>query len=282
MFDGPLRSGMNGPSGAEDGLAAFVERVRVLAKTARLLGELLDGPRHKAALAEELGVSKSTIYHWASDLDDHGLLTRTDEGYQLTSAGVYHTLLFERVATHTHRIDRSTPITERIPNEELPPLELLLSATAVRTMRDPRESDEAMTRLLEGADRLIGMSPIVYSPHIDVLEAALTDGGLSIELAFARDAIEYLRTEHEGFLRAVAADPGSRLLAFEGKPSYSVTVFEGTMDTVGVAGCSDAGYPTGFLASRSPVAVEWGRQRYRAYAAGAEPVESAGASQESA
>ncbi|RYJ13111.1 HTH domain-containing protein [Halogeometricum borinquense] len=46
-----------------------------------LLARLDDGPAYKRELAEELSVSKSTIYNWTDELQDLNIVSRTEKGY---------------------------------------------------------------------------------------------------------------------------------------------------------------------------------------------------------
>lgn len=67
---------------------AFDEEILETAVTRRdALATLSDGPRHRRELEEELDVSKTTCHRIVRTFDEHGLLRRTDRGYELTKKG---------------------------------------------------------------------------------------------------------------------------------------------------------------------------------------------------
>lgn len=68
--------------------------VRTLTKTRGLVERLRDGPAHRPGIATDLGVSKSTAYNWTRELENHGLVEKTSEGYRLTAVGRLQTQLF--------------------------------------------------------------------------------------------------------------------------------------------------------------------------------------------
>lgn len=75
-----LPTGMTGDAFDEGILETAVARRPVLSA-------LADGPHHRRELQSELDVSKTTCHRIVRTFDDHGLLRRTEDGYELTAKG---------------------------------------------------------------------------------------------------------------------------------------------------------------------------------------------------
>ncbi|ELZ04874.1 helix-turn-helix domain-containing protein [Natrialba asiatica] len=64
------------------------EIVTIVCQHADALVSLQESPKYKRELAEELEVSKSTVYNIHRRLSEHGLVMKTDGKYTLTERGV--------------------------------------------------------------------------------------------------------------------------------------------------------------------------------------------------
>lgn len=248
--------------------------VRSLAKAEPLLSALRDGPMHKASLADEVGVSKSTVYNWTSELGELGLVTRTADGYRLTRVGRLHVEGFLEFGDASRRIYGLEPVLDELPAELLPPRDLLREGSLVGAGRDPDAPMNELLDLLASADHVAGLLPVVSSRLLAPLRERVADGTLAVDLVVAPAALETLRERHPDALALLAGD-GSRLLVAD--DSFSSGVFRaGTGPTsVGVAAYTGTGHLGAFARFDAGVADEWATAVVERFHDGATPIEPA-------
>lgn len=74
------------------------------------LEALAAGPHHRRELQKELSVSKTTCHRIISTFDDHGLVTRTDSGYALSTYGEVVTEHASHFANEVEMASRLRPL----------------------------------------------------------------------------------------------------------------------------------------------------------------------------
>jgi predicted transcriptional regulator len=144
------------------------EMLSVLVQRGDFLQCILDEPREKAVLAEELGVSRSTVDRATSKLETMDLVRSGDEGYRTTSTGrLVTTDFFEFVTTLSEGEEDS-----RV-SSDVPPLDLLDTvARRIELLESLRERPKDKRTLVDE----LGMSRSTVDRGVRELEA----GGLIV------------------------------------------------------------------------------------------------------
>lgn len=85
------------------------EIVTVVCQHADALMSLRESPKYKRELAEELDVSKSTVYNIHRRLSEHGLVMKEDGKYTLTERGVIAITAYKGYKEQTELIEQMPP-----------------------------------------------------------------------------------------------------------------------------------------------------------------------------
>jgi len=79
----------------------------VIIKHAQFMDHLYERPLYKRGLAEELDVSKSTIYNTHKKLEKYGLVTKRNGKYTLTKEGKIAIEIYYRYKNKINQLDIS-------------------------------------------------------------------------------------------------------------------------------------------------------------------------------
>lgn len=264
--------------------AEFADLAWSLLKAADLLAALLETPRHKRDLADSLGVSKSTVYNWTSELEAYNLLERTGDGYRLTYVGRRMAERFFEWRERATGLFRLTPFADALPRAFDPPPAALESATVVVAESDPDAPADALVDEFGSADGVSALVPVVSGRVVDAAAARADDDG-DLELvvpAGSRDRMVAALAPVDGTVPEEAGSgqaddgsvrPGVAVRASEDLPSFGLARFEGATDAVGLTVYSPRGHVVGFVRMTATTALTWAEDVYETYR---ERAESAG------
>lgn len=234
-----------------------------LLKSADLLERLRTGPDHKRELADALGVSKSTVYNWTSELEQYNLLERTAEGYRLTYVGRRMTEQFFDWRERARRLFRLAPLADALPRQfDLPPNALEEATVAVTTDDPDVPTNEFLARLRDARD-VSAILPVASSRCLDALAAHVGDDDRTLELVVPTGIRERLLATLRDDGRP--SDRGCLLLVIDEEPSFGLVRFEGTEVAVGLTIYSTRGHLVGFVGMSSPESRTWATDVYKAY-----------------
>lgn len=231
--------------------------VRILAKAKPLLVYLQDGPMYKSELAEEIGVSKSTVYNWTRELQDHDVVERTSRGYRLTRVGRIHVEMFLVFGDVSERIYRLAPLLRALPADDLPPEAVLRSCRIVTARSNPDAPVEVLLSLLDDADRVFGTVPVLGSRLAGAVGRALQAGDLGAEFTVPEATMDALRDTHAFVIEAFENSDRSELHVTDRCVGFGALAFAGDDTSVALLAYTDRGHLDVVLLAESDEAVAW-------------------------
>ncbi|WP_254763406.1 helix-turn-helix transcriptional regulator [Natrinema marinum] len=226
-----------------------------------VLDELADEQYSRHELIDVLPDSKSTIYKGLSQLQESGLVERTEDGLKLTLLGV---VALARYRTLADTADTGDLLAE-FPGSSVDP-KALVGADVVR----PDESDverhlEAFWELLDDADHITGITPVVSPGYIDRFRSFL-DGGLTADLVLPEEVLKSFQSTHPNELSTLS----DRVVLSKTTTEipFGILVTEGSYPRMAIE-LRDGPLITGLVVNDTPDAIEWAREtidRFRANA----------------
>ena len=233
-----------------------------------VLRALVESPRPRHELVDALPDSKSTVYKGLTQLEEAGLVERTEAGFAPTLFGVVALARYEELAATAEYGD----LLAGLPGDAVDPA-ALVGATVVR----PDDADterhlDAVWDLLSEADRARGVAPVVSPGYVERFLAIL-DEGLQAELVLPSTVVAGLRADHADALAAVA----ERATLYE----TAETVPFGVVVTEGTAGAPmrmaielrDGPLLTALVTNDTPRAHAWATATFERYRGEATPVD---------
>ncbi|MFC4447619.1 helix-turn-helix transcriptional regulator [Halorussus aquaticus] len=259
MFEerGPREKGVTPSGPSTDDL------IRTMAKAEELVEMLRDGPKYKPTLAREMGVSKSTVYNWATELIEYDVVRRTDEGYELTPLGEQLARLLCYTSRVSARLYDAKPLLRSLPSEHHPPSRALVDADIVDMTDNPYAPLETLFDWVRAADRVRGFPTIVSAEKLDVLARKLDSGEMTINVVVETADVELLkRCAPNAFSDIVE---GGEVYVTDREIPVRLFVAEELSPPVGVAVLTDDGHLAVFARLPGDEAVEWGLDLYEQY-----------------
>lgn len=234
---------------------------------ATLLEYLVSEPRTPRSLADRLGVSRSTVHRATEKLGELGLLEKTGGEYRLTPLGETVAGEIAALQTNLETAHRLEPFLNTIDEAGIEvPLEAFDDATV--TAPQHRQAHVGVNRiieLIEESESLRMFTSILSPLYVDVAHREMLDG-TEIEVLFDRDLIDIVVNKYEAEAREAFETGRFHVLVTEAVP-FELFLFD---DRMGMAAHDDSGIARAFVESTSPDALEWARDVYRSYAAGAQ------------
>ena len=230
-----------------------------------VLRALVDEPRPRHELVDALPDSRSTVYKRLTQLEETGLVERTDAGFAPTLFGVVALARYDALVAAADYGD----LLVDLPGDAVDPA-ALVGATVVR----PDEADterhmEAVWDLLEGAERAHGVAPVVSPGYVERFRAIL-EGGLRAELVLPTSVVETLLTDHADAVAAVAEH--ASVYATDRSVPFGVFVTEGPAPRMGLE-LRDGPLVVGLVTNDTPTALAWARETVERYRADATPLD---------
>lgn len=171
-------------------------RVRdVLRKRSDVLTALSTERLDKPALCDAVGVSRSTVDRAIADLVETGLVREADGRYEATHAGQLGLETYREYRDVTDTLGAAEPLLDALPDDAPVGTDLLDGGTVTDT--DPSLPEAALTEVLErlpDAETLRGFAPVVKTNYVSMLQDAVVDEGLSVEIVVQADTLDSLQT----------------------------------------------------------------------------------------
>jgi predicted transcriptional regulator len=254
------------------------QRVRdVLRKRGDVLAALSADRLDKRELGDAVGVSRSTVDRAIADLTEVGLVRDVGGGFEATRAG--------QLALETHRAYREAtdtlgaaePLLASMPDDAPMGIDVLDGGTV--TYADPALPETALTEVLTRlpeAETLRGFAPVVKTNYVSMLEDAVVEEGLSVEIVLTADTLESLkrttaaRAEVAEFFAADAVD----VFVTEEELPYALWLLDGpALEHAGIT-VHEGGAVVGVLSNERPEAVANYRDQYEAIRERARPIDA--------
>ena len=242
------------------------ETIATATRRSSLLAALSTEAKQQRALRDELGVSRSTVYKAVRELDEQGLVERTDDGLALTLAGRMVESAYARFHETASDVCRTRELLSILPRDADVPTALLEDADVVTAERyAPNRPVRRFEKLVSSADAVRGISPVALPQYVDLFHEQATQADLAVDLVLEKPVVEYLLTEYADQL-GETLDTG-RLTVWETESllPFGLLVVEGERDAVGVVVYDDRGELRGLVVNESNAAVDWGRETFDAF-----------------
>lgn len=242
--------------------------VEVLSRRHGILRSLLDEPKERYVLVDDLDSSKSTVYKGVSQLQERGLIRQTSEGLQPTLFGV---VALERYR-EMERTSLLGGLLRDLPSDTIDPA-ALVGAEAVVPDRESVDRHLArLERMFQTADSIRGF-PRAISPEQSLTfhERAVNDY-LEAELVLPEKLLRHLyREDPEGLDKTLAADD-IVILQTDREPRISLFLASSPVGREVYIGLGEAGLSTGVIVNDTPETLRWAETRFERMKRGAEPV----------
>ncbi|WP_276298887.1 hypothetical protein [Halorussus lipolyticus] len=237
--------------------------VETIAKTEDLIGMLHDGPKYKPYLANELGVSKSTVYNWATDLIEYDIVRRTNEGYELTSLGEQLFEFYGYVHRVTTQFYSMKPLLEALPDDHYPPFSALVDAEIVDGSAHPYAPFETLVDWIKDANHVIGTPAIISTEKLEALAPKFRSNEMTADVVLEQTDVELMERHVPDTLDAILENA----TVYETDRTIPIRLYvaRDLSPSVGIVTLSNNRQVSMFVQLRGDQAVEWGLELYEQY-----------------
>jgi len=242
------------------------ELVDLLRRRADLLAYVREEPREKRAIVDGLGVPRSTLDRAIRELETAGLVSYEDGAYALTPAGEWLLAEFDRFVERAARTAELEPVLRWTDPEALDVDLRYLADADLWTPEpgDPWAMVNRHVRVLESADRIRGMLPLVGLHAVEAVRDRVVDDGADVRLVVDPGVAERFRTDenYAPLVRDIQAGDRNTLAVFEGEIPFFLGVFDDEFVQVGVDEDSE---PRALLESRRQEVLAWAEDTLSTY-----------------
>ena len=238
-----------------DGLVEVVKR-------ARLFEALQAGPQNLRQLDASLETSRSTIHRTSQSFIDQGLLSKSDEMFELTGLGE---LVGDELTSFRTRIEslrRLEPFLNTVEPAALDiPIEQFDDATvASPTAGQPHVGVRRIVEGIEASESIRMFSRIISPIYVGAAKREMLNG-TEITVVFDADLMDIIVSEY--YTEALEAlDTGNFEVYLHDDVPFELFIFD---DAMGMAAHDENGIPRAFVETTSPAAIEWAESLYRTY-----------------
>ncbi|MFC7079597.1 transcriptional regulator FilR1 domain-containing protein [Halorussus caseinilyticus] len=243
-----------------------------MAKTEELIRMLRDEAKYKPHLASELGVSKSTVYNWATELIEYDIVRRTDEGYELTALGEQLFEFYHCVTRVTTQLYDMQTFLEALPNHHHPPLSTLADADIVDESDHPYAPFERVVDWVKDAEHVVGTPAIMSTEKLEALAPKFRSNEMSADVVLERKDVELMRRHVPDTLDAILGN--ATVYETEREIPVRLYITESLSPSVGIATLTDNRQISMFVQLRGDEAVEWGFELYEEFRKDATRIET--------
>jgi predicted transcriptional regulator len=230
---------------------------------------LMDGDKKVAEIEEMIGIRATTILHAIKDMSDAGFISKTANGYTLTSIGRMQTLLLDELVNSIVLLDQHrnfwlTHDISGVPDELLTKIGMLgqseiISADHAELLR----SHERFVTELMKARHIRGVSPI-FIPDYPEMIAAAVNGGAEVSLVVTGPILDLIIADHYRLLNDLISQKNFRLYKLDREITIAFAVTD-TMLSLGLFR-DDGVYDLGKdLICIGESAIEWGMELFEYY-----------------
>lgn len=201
--------------------------LRLFAKREGVLHRIAEGPISKCDLVRSLDVSRSTIDRSIRDLVARDILTRGDDGYELTLQGRLLYEEYSRFHDRTAGVSGSVGFLSALPSDApIDPVVLVGADVTEATRTAPYRPVEAHLDLVRRATSMRLLSTAVSSQYVDVVGDRVVNGGMDLTAGCAPEVVEYLVSEEAEALQESFETGRLELCELEATPPFTVGVVE--------------------------------------------------------
>lgn len=246
--------------------AALLERTPVL-------HALREEPLGRSDIQERLDVSRTTAYRTTVDLEERGLVERTNGDYRLTPRGLAVAATGDRYADGLAAAERLEPFLSSVHHPDfVHSLHLFADAEVLTPDRDdPFGLIESLMERLAAADRFRCMVDVVGPARWFDVAAERAAEGVDIEAVFSRTSLAQLDEDAAATMAQSLRLPTCDAFALDDIP-FALNTFDESVIVVGED--EDTGIPNACVVTDRRDAWEWAESIFRRYRQAADPIEA--------
>ncbi len=237
--------------------------LEVVQRRVAVLECLGDAPLEKRELTDRLDVSRQTVDRAIRELESADLIERTDDGYRLTLFGDLAYREFEALLDRYERLCLARDLLIHLPPDTRFGAEVLREADVVRSDHPlPHEPIRELERLVEGATRITGYSPVSFPQYVSLFHRQSTRTDTEIELYLDASLIGRLRADYGEELHEALSAPNATLYGLPEPlcPNMGLVLLDDSTVWIGVYDAN--GNVRGAITTGADTAVAWARERF--------------------
>ena len=243
-----------------------LEIVDVLRKRREILACLLEDPRDKSSLDDELDVSRSTLDRAVRELESVRVVTYSGGEYVVTALGEHLTRDFFRFVDRAEVVLELEPFLRWAPSEEID-LDIQWLADAevlVPTDADPYAMINRHVQRLKDADYVRGMLPVTGLHAHETAHENVVENGAEGKLIVESDVADVLtsKTAFAELTEEMLATGRFELLVCDDSIPYFVGVFDDDIVQIGV---DEDGEPRALIETNQRDVRTWATERLNEY-----------------
>ncbi|MDY6764309.1 MAG: ArsR family transcriptional regulator [Halobacteria archaeon] len=254
------------------------EIISILRQREEFIRSLLDGPKEKPELVDELDVSRSTVDRGIRELRNLGLVEPSSEGLRPTLSGK---LMYE---AHTNLKEKIEAVLEAqellmvLDFDAKMDFEILIDADiSISEGPSPNEGIQELYELQKGADRRKGLARSITFERrfVNTFYDGIFKDNMEFEFVFQTNVIEHLISKYKKKFSDIIYSDRVDAYEIDGKLPYGLAIVEiGNEKTVFVLVYDEGGKLRGVIKNGTPEAVRWGEEAYEYYRSKATKIRS--------
>lgn len=242
-----------------------VRTVELLVGRMQFVDRLRQGTLQKPEMVDELGTSRSTVDRAVRDLETHGIIEATDDGYTTTTVGDLVAGKLGELGETVRTGRRLTPFLEWIDADAFD-LDLGALADADLYLPEPGDPYAMVNRhvtVLEGTTDHRLVLPLVGLHGFQAVHDVVLGGGGESEAVVASSVAETIRSnpEYAPLYEELATSDRFSVYVYDGEIPY----FVGILDTTVQVGVDEDGEPRALLETKAAEVRQWAENRFQSF-----------------
>ncbi|MDZ7746003.1 MAG: HTH domain-containing protein [Halobacteriales archaeon] len=247
-------------------MAATDELLPLFARREQLLEQLQGGTPSKAALADRLPISRSTVDRSIRSLTTAGIVQRKRGGYQLTLTG---RLLYQEYRSYRRRVAALTQaqqLLSALPTDtDIPPEAIVGSSVTYPEPTAPYRPMERHVEMIQRADEIDLLATTVAPRFIDAYESQVLAGELELRAGLISSVAERVVTNYNEPATKMLESGRLTLQELKQQPPFSFTIIRaGDQEFFSLLIYGSEGL-NGYLVNERPAAIQFARELFDSY-----------------
>jgi len=237
----------------------------VLSKRYAVLSLLIEQPRTKPELVDNLDCSRATVDRAINELLDTRcvqLVETTSRRYEATQTGVIAAETHSNYRDTIDALDEAWTALNPLPADATVAPKFLRGADVYSPPDPARQPSQEIFR---DCTNFYGTAPAVFKAYFDSHLQKLQDDEFDSEIIFQADVVEEIQNRYSTQFEKLAAFDSMSLFVVERQLPYALWLMELESRTVGGITTYESGNIKGIIINDSPEAIQWVRTEYQQY-----------------
>ena len=247
------------------------DRLAVIQRREDVLDLIADNPLRQAEIADNLGISRSTVTRAMSELQDHDLVERIEGQYRVTSLGRTALESHRRYTALIRRLFECEPFLEHVPADA--PFDPFLLADSTCHLVEQGASFQIRERVnqeFRNADRIVGLGRTRSTQAAaDIFYQKVVVEGLPAENVLSTDLYTHLTELEKG--REILTAENMETAIHDDVPYGLFLLGQGNGRTMVMTVYDETDSMKGVITSQSKFAIAWAETVYESYRSEAVP-----------